>query len=191
MKIFKTAVLAALMVSGVAIAAHATDLVISGEVDSISTLDFSGVNPTLPDYLNTNAVSAATVGQVRIDNNDPQGFKISMHSEKGGKLTRYNVTNLYYDSTVPGNAVAYTITMVPGSGILGTVENTAFISPDIALTSNPVDYNFSSGVNRATVAKLYDMNLKLNAGTAPDFLFKSSQTGDYYRDTIIVTMADL
>ena len=192
MKIFKTAVLAALMVSGVAIAAHATNLVISGEVSPISTLDFSGSSPSLPDFLNTNAVSAATVGTVQIDNNDPEGFKISMHSEKGGKLTRYNTTtSVYSASGVVGNEVSYTITMAPVSGTLGTVENTDFVAPDIALTPVPVDYNFSTGVNRSTVAKLYNMNLKLNDGTAPDFLFKSSQTGDYYRDTITVTMADL
>jgi len=192
MKIFKTAVLAALMVSGVAIAAHAADVVINGEVNRISTLGFVGETSTLPNYLNTIAVSATIVGKVTINNNDPEGFKISMSSEKGSKLTRYNTTNAgYYASGVVGNEVGYAITMVPVSGTLGTAEPSTFVAADITLTSTPADHNFNSSVTRATVAKLYDMKLKLNTGTAPDFLFTSDQTDDIYRDTITVTMADL
>ena len=191
MKIFKTAVLAALMVSGVGVAAHAAVLIPTAEVSPINTLVFAAQTLAIPSYLNATAVTAAHIGNVTIDNNDPDGFKITMSSAKAGKLTRYNTaTSAYSASGVVGNEVSYTITMAPVSGTLGTAEPAAFVAADIALTA-ATEYNFDSSITRATVAKLYSMKVKVNGGTMPDFLLNSEDADVVYRDTITVTLANL
>ena len=188
MKIFKTADLAALMVSGVAVAAQATVLTVTGENAAISTIAFAAAAHTLAANM-TSGVTALSIGTLRIDNNDHNGYTVTIESDKAGKLVRYNTgTGTYSSDSVPGNFVPYTLQLVSSGGTMGATEPSTFATPTLA-ASPGTTYDFSTGgVSEATVAKTYNVEMTRAADAR---LFNSSSTGDEYRDVLTVTMADL
>ena len=187
MKIFKTAVLAALMVSAIGVAAHAGTMDVSGEVTAVNSLAFSAATPALG---NMNAFTAAqALGNMTISNNDPDGFSLSVSSAKGSKLVRYDGSA--YLQTVAGDEVGYTLTFTPGAGTLGATDPGTFASTPLTMTSTPVAHNFTTSVLSATVAKVYAVTMLINAGSVPSHLFNTAAGSQVYRDVVTVTIANI
>ena len=189
MKIFKTMVLAVVMAAVCGGVAQADSLVVDGEVAAINTIAFSADHNLAAD-VNT-AISAVTIGTIQIDNNDPQGFTVTLTSENSGQLVRYDGTSAYYTAATEGNAVDYTLQFFPNAspGTLGAAAAAGFESTNLTLAVSPgTNYDFSTSVVQATVARLYDV--KMTRLAAPD-LFNSTQGDDVYQDTLTVTIANL
>jgi len=185
MKIFKTAVLAALMVSGVAVGAHAapTAIALTGEVAPISTYSFTP-NAFLLTYDMTASSQNVdlTVGALTIDNNDPDGFTVSISSANSGRLKRYDTAGAgsYIVGSNPGDSTAYTVKFVANSvpGTVGATLPAGFANASIDLATAQ-DFDFSSPT-QATVAAKYDLKVTAVANTA---LFNTSDTAtEVYRD---------
>jgi len=193
MKIFKTAVLAGLMVAAVGVSAHAetTTIALSGEVASISSYSFTPQSFALTGDMTTAGNTAATIGLLSIDNNDSNGFKISISSEQNGVLRRYNTTGsgTYYPGNDLGNTTSYTIQFVPNTnpGVVGADAPSGFQSA-ITLATAPSEYSFINPV-QATVAGKYDM--KVTAASNTKLFNTQDPTSDQYRDVITLTVANL
>lgn len=190
MKIFKTAVLAALMVSGVAVAAHAADAIISGEVAPISNYTFTPSTLALPNDMTAVGNTDIVVGALTINNNNVGGYAVTISSAKSGKLVRCITSGggAAYFPVTDGNSTAYTIKLVANStpGISGMTAPTNFLATDTALTQAAV-FNFANPTT-ATVAAKYDMSIKAAANT---LLLDSNDQNEQYRDTLTVTVSDL
>lgn len=187
MKIFKTAVLAALMVSAIGVAAHAETMDISGEVTAVNTLVFSAATPALG---NMNALTAAqALGNMTISNNNPGGFRLSVSSAKNSKLVRHDGTA--YLQTVAGDEVGYTLLFTPGAGTLGVTDPGTFAGVALTMTSSPVAHNFNTSIVSATVAKVYAVTMLINGGVVPSHLFNSATGSQVYKDVVTVTLSNI
>lgn len=176
--------LGGLMIGCIGSSVFADDFTLTGEVPQIGSLTFTGTVTTLPGNLAAGDHALATM---KIDNNDPEGFRISVSSEKASKLVRYNGTTFYPDN-VQGNFVGYTMTFTPVvGGTLGVTQATNFANP-ITLTALAVGYDFSTNRTAATVDYKYAIKLTV---ADPTHLLNSAQSTDVYRDKITISMANL
>lgn len=186
MKNLKLAVMAGILASCVGSSVYADSFQMSGEVSAINTLTFTATDLSFSDPLVAGDHALATM---EIDNNDPEGFTISISSEKASNLVRYHDTNGYYSEGTAGNAVGYTMTFTAGSGTLGATDSDtlAGVAQTLPVTGSESVFTFDN-VTEATVDKQYAVKLTV---ANPTHLLNSSQTGDTYRDTITITIANI
>ncbi|NBV83857.1 hypothetical protein EBR57_07040 [bacterium] len=165
------------MSSGVVAATSGTkDLSVS--VGAVNTLVLTDAGATMSD-INSAGLSRVAVCYLKLNNNSSTGFKITLSSAKSGKLVRF-VSGAYSDTSKTGNWVNYYVSLVGVSGILGTSEPS--LPLDESLSANQ-EVLFSNSVERATVDKVYSVNVST---TAKSDLFQGT-----FRDTITATIADI
>jgi hypothetical protein len=196
MNILKKTVLAGMMVGVCTSFSFADSLVLTGEVPAISSVSFTpGMH--LSDNLQSAILNNFSIGQIQIDNNDPQGFSLTLSSTNGSKLLRSGQT----DGTA-GNTVGYTVQFTSGTGVLGTDPgattdpvNFAGVDHTLPLVGSAYVFQFDvDGVGtaaRATVAKKYDLTMVLNSALAASHLFNTAAGSEVYTDTITITIANL
>jgi hypothetical protein len=197
MNILKKTVLAGMMVGVCTSFSFADSLVLTGEVPAISSVSFTpGMH--LSDNLQSAILNNFSIGQIQIDNNDPQGFSLTLSSTNGSKLIRSGQT-----SSTAGNTVGYTVNFASGTGILGTAAGDATLGATVGTlfagvnhtlaetAGTPIAYYFDQSVVTATVAKKYSLTMVLNSGAAASHLFNTAAGSEVYTDTILVTIANL
>ncbi len=182
MKTLKTAVLAGVMAVASFGAAHADTLTITGDVQGVNTAFFDAATEVLVTDLRT-AVTSLTIGTLTINNNDPQGFKVSITSEQAGKLVRHNGTS-YEDATKAGNYVSYSLALTHSSGTLGASEPAGFVAPTLSATA--VGYDFNTNVTQGTVNKVYTVSMSRAAASQ---LFTSGAQD--YKDVVTISIDNL
>jgi len=167
-----------LATSGVLYAATSGTQDLSAPVAAINTLAVTDASPSLSD-LGTTGVSDVKICDIKLNNNSPTGFKVTLSSAKSGKLVRY-ASGAYADVTKTGNWVNYTVSAVAGSGTLGTAAPTL---PSGGSLSSDIDISFDTSIDRSTIDKVYDVKISTSA---KDALFNGT-----FKDTITATIADL
>lgn len=188
MKSLKAVVLAGVMAVVCGTAAHADTVVVGGDVASIHNYTFLPATFALGADMTAVGHSNVTVGTLTIDNNDPEGFRVSLSSLNSGVLVRYNpTTSTYYPSATDGNTAAYSLTFAANAspGVVGAAVPASFLSSISLTTAQNFDF---SNPTVATVAAKYDMKITQAADTS---LLNSAQGTDVFQDVITVTVSNL
>lgn len=150
----------------------------SSTVADINTIDLTDSGASFTN-VNTTSYSDVAICDINLNNNNPTGFKVTLSSAKSGNLVRY-ASGAYTDATKEGNVLAYTVSMVGGTGTLGTSAPT--LPSDVSLSSDH-EISFDTSVDRATVDKVYTVKVSTDAN---DALFRGT-----FQDTISITIADI
>ena len=197
MKTLKAVVLAGVMAVVCGTAAQAqTSHTITGEVSSISNFSFSSAG-TMPNPINLDSVIQSTgivsnqlIGTLVLNNNDPDGFKVSIKSLKGSKLVR-KVAGSYTAGTNEGDHVDYTLAFSDSStpGVMGATVPGTFAAPTVTVADTYQDHSFTAPTE-ATVAASYDLKMTMNAG-APITTLLNTVTDASFEDTITITVVNL
>jgi hypothetical protein len=156
-----------------------------GGVDSIIDITVQSENKLgvdVPDLREYNTpVGGSIIAHVLIENNDLDGFGITLESERFGKL-QYWDGGAYASPILPGHSISYLVNIEQGSGTWGTdFPQTSEVNG--ILLSPSKEIFFDDNVVQATHAG--ELIIKMELTKNPD-LFHGT-----YRDVITYTLRDL
>ena len=138
----------------------------SGEVENIleiKVVPFDSLSTVLPELRTYDTPpDGTTVAAVEISNNDPEGFTVTMHSEKRGRLMRH-VDGIYPVSPKRGDFIEYLMEMRRGDG--GTLGgNMPPVSERTNLNlSTDQTVVFDSNVGESTIKAMFEVQIHTKA----------------------------
>lgn len=151
---------------------------VAASVGPINTVSLTELGSILPE-INSKPVTDFTICYLTLTNNNPTGFKLTLSSQTSGKLIR-SVSGSYADTTKHGNWIDYYVSLVGGTGTLGTNEP-SLPSDEILSTAHHIFFN--TQVERSTLNKVYELKVSMSP--------KSTLFRGIFRDTITVTISDI
>jgi len=177
MKLYLKVTLAVFAVLGLTSSfAFAASDTISGTVGVVNTITIVENAGVLGD-LGTAGNTDVEVADITINNNDPDGFIVTIAG--AGKLIRAATpgTNL-------GDFINYTMGLTAGSGILGVTEPTLPSGVDLGAGDSVTTFDGGAGSpTQATSSKIYKMTFTTSA--------KPTLLNGTFSDTITVTIANV
>jgi len=151
--------------------------VIQGVVSNINTAAIDDTSYAgAMNNINTTAKTNLDVALITIDNNDPDGFSLTIAG--AGKLVRATS-----GGTNAGDFLTYTVNLdnTGSTGVLGSTEPA--LPSAVDLSGGDSVTNFNTSVIQATVARTYELQMTTSA---KDALLEGT-----FEDTITITVANL
>jgi hypothetical protein len=158
--------------------AQGVDIRLRGSVTPKNTLAVSNLIGSLD--LNTD-LSEQSIFDYSVQNNDPDGFKISFLSKNNGQMRKESG----FDSENTGTFVDYTLSIQRGqNGTLGADPVVLPMNTSLSDTE-PTDIKYNQGVKQGTKHASYSVLISTDSISEKDLLQGA------YNDTITVVIANL
>ena len=138
----------------------------TGEVENIlaiKVIPFDSLSTVLPELRSYDTPpEGTTIATVEISNNDPEGFSVSLHSEKRGRLMRH-VDGIYPVSPKRGDFIEYLLEIRRGdSGVLGGDMPPVSERTNLNLDSDQTIV-FDSGGGESTIKAVLEVQIHTKA----------------------------